>query len=889
MDVHFENGAACNAVIRALYCTGAALLLWVNSSFVNASLPDRDYLYQAEAKGGRVVLTSNTESSQSSAKQSSANQYQAFDGQFYDLVEYRGHHVRALLPRSVEEGEFFTADHVEEMLDQLDMLYILYKELLHLEPKGSGLLTIAFVSQSCGMGCGLIGSKGIEIVSDPYIYESIIRELDAGRLATILVHEMAHNFDLFSRYLHYLPDHPHAWTDIFEFFAPYRYARETLNNEAPDDIYNSPVSSVWKKYVADETADWETCVKAQACEDNGMSANNLWAMLYYRFEKVHGVEALLNSFEFIADYTRQNPPPRTDQEKEDLRILSLAIGAGTNIACEMDYLKWPLSVNIRNELQQSFGSSDPFCNDADQDGLSTVNGDCDDSDPTRNIFSQEIAGNGRDDDCDELIDEDVLFESDYGADPDNFVGQVETRLPFEVKGSASDTEDRDSFRFALTATGRARVMICANDEFRGWAAALQTDGSFLESGNWYTYQSAAGCSCGTFDFETLSSGGLAVIPDESKGAYSVTVSEAAQAPPDHSVYLQVEARQSGGVTLQVDDRDGLFASLGADEVEFWISEAGLQFFRPFSPKMAIALTPSSFPQLASGGMYQVRIRPRVDGMPLAAFSAGHLFRYDRGISSPPAVDHSYSGAWFDPEHEGEGFVLEVLENHQALVYWFTYDFDGSQRWLLGTGSIEENRLVVDQMMDSHGGRFGGDFDPGEVRLKTRGSMSITFLSCSDALVNYSIDNNGGHQRVSRLTGVFGHGCEKNETPPENDLSGSWYDPAHDGEGFVLEQVSKDQAVVFWFTYDATGNQSWMFNNGVINENRITFPELLQPVGGKFGRSFDPHDVSRQPWGELILELDCGGGSASYQPTMEGYASGSQNLVPLTRLQNSGCL
>ena len=167
-------------------------------------------------------------------------------------------------------------------------------------------------------------------------------------------------------------------------------------------------------------------------------------------------------------------------------------------------------------------------------------------------------------------------------------------------------------------------------------------------------------------------------------------------------------------------------------------------------------------------------------------------------------------------------------------------------------------------------------------------MTISFLSCSEALVNYSIDNNGGHQSLKRLTDIFGHGCGKTETPPTSNLSGSWYDPAHNGEGFIVEQLSEYQALVFWFTYDDSGNQSWLFNTGTMEGNRITFPELLQPVGGKFGRSFDPGDVNRQPWGELILELDCSGGAAAYQPKMEGYSSGSQNLVPLTRLQNFSC-
>ena len=42
------------------------------------------------------------------------------------------------------------------------------------------------------------------------------------------------------------------------------------------------------------------------------------------------------------------------------------------------------------------------------------------------------------------------------------------------------------------------------------------------------------------------------------------------------------------------------------------------------------------------------------------------------------------------------------------------------------------------------------------------------------------------------------------------------------------------------------------------------------------------------WGELTLELDCAGGSARYTVNIEGYSSGSQSLVPLTQLANSGC-
>jgi hypothetical protein len=676
---------------------------------------------------------------------------------------------------------------------------------------------------------------------------------------------------------------------MFEYFAPYRYARNTLNNEAPDDIYNSPVRSVWKGYVTEKSANWETCVRDQACKESGLTANNLWAMVYYRIESLHGVEALMDSFEFLVDYASMNPPPRTVEGKESLRILSLAVGVGENIACYMDSLKWPLSQDVRSELQQRFGDSALFCADLDNDGFSAVNGDCDDGDPGRNIFATEIAANGKDDDCDELVDEESLAEASLGDDSDNFDSTVETRLAFEVHGSASDSGDRDRFSFPLTRTGRTRVTLCAGDEFRGWATALQPDGAFLNAPVWFTYQPAAGCTSNTFDFGDFKQGGLSVIPDESQGAWSLTVSEAAELPPDFSTSIKVIPLTSGGVILQVDDRKGHFEALGADELEFWISGAGVQLFRPFSPQMTVYLSAQSVPQLTSGTNYQLRVRPRANGLPLAGFSDGHLFRYNDGEAHYPDVDHSYSGAWFDPAHEGEGFIVEVLGAGRALVYWFTYLADGGQRWMIGLGEVQNNRIEIVEMMVSHGGRFGSNFDPDDVTLQNRGSLSLTFLGCSEALANFSIDNNGGHQELTRLTHVHGHACGRADAPPAMDISGSWYDPAHDGEGFIVEQLSSSQALVFWFTFDATGNQVWLMNTGEIAGNRISFPQLLQPTGGVFGRSFDPRTVSREEWGELELQLDCDGGQASYTSLDESYAPGTQNLVPLTRLERSGCL
>jgi len=888
MDLRSRARAVRRFAVATTKCLAAVLLFGAAVAQASSGRSGPDYLYPAEAIGGYLEPVSRLQSGATLSKPAALTSYRAFDGQSYNLQEYRGRYVSVLLPDAVDEGPFFTADHISEMVDRLDELYLLYKEILHLEPQGSGLLNIAFVAETCGMGCGLLGAKGIEIRSIPLNYELIIRELDAGRLEAILVHEMVHNFDAYARHLHYLPDHPHAWTDFFQYFAAYRYGRNTLSNEAPDDLYQSPLAAAWKHYVADDSASWEHCALDGNCSGEGLSANTVWAMPYYRMESLYGTEAILRSFAFLSDYVTHNVAPASDLEKESLRIVSLAHGAGMNISCHMDSLKWPLPADLVSTLNRDYGPPDPLCDDLDQDGFVRITGDCDESDPTRHVLSEETPDNGFDDDCDGFTDEQSLVESDYGNKADNF-GQVSRLdLPFEVTGSLADSKDTDVFSFPGAAAGRVHVTLCAGAGFKGWAVGLDPDGNFLEEGNWYVYRSGAGCASVTFDFSRFGSGSVAVMPDASSGDYSLTVAAASDMPDDLSAWLSALPRATGGVRLQVDDSRGELARLGADELELWIPGTEVRRSVPYSTAAAVTLDRSSAPQLSDGSLYLARMRPKADGKPLAAFSAGHLFRYNAGAASPPQVDHRYSGAWFDPGHEGEGFIVEVLENDRAVVYWFTYRDDGRQRWMIGVGEVSGNRIVVEEMMESSGGRFGKDFDPAEVRLQTAGSLNISFQGCSEALANYSIDNVGGSQALTRLTHVYGHRCGVGDSPPASDLSGSWFDPAHDGEGFVVELVGPDQAAVYWFTYNAQGEQTWLFNTGIVKDDGIVFPELLQPVGGQFGRSFDPATVRLDPWGSLELRLNCRGGQATYQPQASGFSSGTQNLVSLTRLQNSGC-
>ncbi|WP_049726667.1 hypothetical protein [Wenzhouxiangella marina] len=68
-----------------------------------------------------------------------------------------------------------------------------------------------------------------------------------------------------------------------------------------------------------------------------------------------------------------------------------------------------------------------------------------------------------------------------------------------------------------------------------------------------------------------------------------------------------------------------------------------------------------------------------------------------------------SGAWFDPERSGEGFVVEVIEDGRGVVYWFTYTPPGTnderlleragdwQVWMTGDGQFDGNTLTIDPL------------------------------------------------------------------------------------------------------------------------------------------------------------------------------------------------
>lgn len=266
------------------------------------------------------------------------------------------------------------------------------------------------------------------------------------------------------------------------------------------------------------------------------------------------------------------------------------------------------------------------------------------------------------------------------------------------------------------------------------------------------------------------------------------------------------------------------------------------------------------------------------------------------LSDPFVIEPGTSSAWFDPAHDGEGFLLEILAGGRAQAYWFTYDGEGNQDWYVAIGEIRGNRILFPELLRVSGGEFGPGFDPDKVVRTPVGSASFIWSSCDAGEMKWVIDRDGGPRRqgrqsLTRLTRLMGLDCGRPILPPERPegrLSGSWYDPSHSGEGYVLEVLFDSRVLVYWFSYDEQGKRRWFVGVGEIVDGKLLFPDMLTTRGGIFGDGFDPATVKRLPWGSLELELGCNSGTARFEPTEPGFPAGTLNLSRLTLLNGLSC-
>lgn len=269
------------------------------------------------------------------------------------------------------------------------------------------------------------------------------------------------------------------------------------------------------------------------------------------------------------------------------------------------------------------------------------------------------------------------------------------------------------------------------------------------------------------------------------------------------------------------------------------------------------------------------------------------------------IGPAYSGSWFSPERNGEGFTLQVLDNGSAHALWFTYPPAGSaaqQAWIYASGGvIDGDTIRFTNTYTTRGPRFGPQFDPAAVQLIPWGTIEFRFTGCNSGQMSYAGPAawGSGSYAVTRLTALSELECagkrRLNSTGSRlidgmRSRSGGWFDPAHNGEGWQVEELPDGRSQVYWFTYDPNGEQAWTIGVSDTSGARMTIAQNLRPVGTRFGSGFSSSQIRLEPWGRLELELtSCTQGNARYESTQSGFGSGTLRATRLTLPGGAVCI
>ncbi len=242
------------------------------------------------------------------------------------------------------------------------------------------------------------------------------------------------------------------------------------------------------------------------------------------------------------------------------------------------------------------------------------------------------------------------------------------------------------------------------------------------------------------------------------------------------------------------------------------------------------------------------------------------------------INAGLSGAWFNPDTNGQGLMLDVMpDGQQMFAAWFTFDlqpgdagelFASQQhRWFTAQGAYADDQAQLTLYVSR-----GGQFDNAQAtELQAVGEMHLQFDDCTHGQLRYRFDGStvAGVLPIQRATPdqLCVDGGASLEAPARNlaGLSGAWYNPDTPGQGLLLDIMGQQrQAFVAWFTYAlqpeentasfGSVNHRWFTAQGGWYANDEPDLTVWRSTGGVFDLS--PSETI-QAVGELRLRLhDC---------------------------------
>lgn len=220
------------------------------------------------------------------------------------------------------------------------------------------------------------------------------------------------------------------------------------------------------------------------------------------------------------------------------------------------------------------------------------------------------------------------------------------------------------------------------------------------------------------------------------------------------------------------------------------------------------------------------------------------------------------GMWYDPAHDGHGFVVDsVGYNDQYYTIFYTYDDDGNPEWYNSVGTLENsiadeniNRVTwsdsnEDNITTTAVGRLSIDFDSARAAAHSACQDGNTIRNLAQsALATWQI---GSQQQTWCIQAMVAE-----QDKPAVDFGGSWWaGQDENGWGFSVVQARSWLGTVIFY-YDADGNPRWAIGTQATTDfaagSSVTI-NLSHVIG--YGRLSTPQATDYQNNGQVTLTLN----------------------------------
>ncbi|WP_028770907.1 putative metal-binding motif-containing protein [Silanimonas lenta] len=773
--------------------------------------------------------------------------------QTYEARRYDGKEVVLLVPVDHPRAARATPERIRTLVDQYDLLYAVYEELLgwrpnrSRDPLGRQIAAILPNDRSDWYGLAFVPGDSAEYVN------AVLDEPmpDDDLIGNVWVHELAHNFDPIGHW-DYGPDPAHDWTTFMQVWTARRMARMDDNGRSRwDRSEASQTTQRWANWFANPALTWQRCAvenpRPQDCRDE---VNTLTGVLMATLARHVDDPATIR--QWLRTVRTDPTRPSGAEARSDYLLRTLADATRTDTRCAADHFRWYRGPGL--DAAGQYPTPFPGCRDGDGDGFRRFD-DCEDTRADVRPGAPELA-DGRDNDCNGIVDERLVREADFGGDFSNngFAGTPIGRQPVAVEGAMPTTSDQDAIRFDNPLpVGRAQVRLCATGD------RMRLAGLAIDNVLWAPLATAEPGRCASLGSNDRAYRGFRVErtgTTSGSASWRLEIGEAAEGWPRPRP-VTLTAAGDNGVRAVVDAARVPGGTAGV-ELRWTGSGAGVLKALPLSnPDSLVAPPlPAALMDRSSTERLQLRAQLFRNGLPVEAPTRPFSVNTE-GFALSPGVT-----------------VAARLRPGSSEERWYIDVPPGTTRLSITTSSA--------QNIDLYAARIAAPQPAAAPPLIAAApARSEANARATTASGNETLVVNAPAPGRWYLTPVHaGSGSEAAYTlraslegtivPPR---PGSYFNPGRPGHGLFVHPAGDDWAAL-WYAYDDAGQPTWYYLQGPA-------PGATAHWNGTLYRArWDGLAAQLHPVGNAVLSPD-GPDGLTFSYNLDGLA-GSEAFRPLGR-------